>query len=78
MSILRLCVILGFIVTSYGVRRFLEEVEVAQAVAFLESGYTQRIIAERFDVSRSVVARLWRRYQETGDLLDEKGKADTA
>ena len=46
MSILRLCVILGFIVTSYGIRRFLEEVE----VALLESGYTQRIVAERFDV----------------------------
>ena len=36
------------------VRRFLEKVEVAQAVALLESGYTQRIVAERFDVSRSV------------------------
>ena len=68
MSILRLCVILGFIVTSYGVRQFLEEVEVTQAVALLESGYTQRIVAERFDVSRGVVARLWRRYQETGEL----------
>ena len=60
--------------TSYGVMRFLEEVEVAQTVALLESGYAQRIVAERFDVSRSVVARLWRRTS----LLDEKGKADTA
>ena len=40
--------ILGFIVTSYGVRQFLEEVE----VGLLESGYTQRIIAECFDVSK--------------------------
>ena len=46
----------GFIVTSYGVRRFLEEVEVAQAVALLESGYTQRIVAEHFDVSKSCQA----------------------
>ena len=74
MSILRLCVILGFIVTSYGVRRFLEEVEVAQAVALLESWYTQRIVAERFDVSRSVVARLWRRYQETGEFTRREGQ----
>ena len=38
MSILRLWVISGFIETSYGVRRFLEVNEVAQAVALLESG----------------------------------------
>ena len=62
--------------TSYGVRRFLEEVEVAKAVVLLESGYTQRIVAERFDVSRSVVARLWRRYQETGEFTrrEEQGR----
>ena len=70
MSIVRLCVILGFIVTSYGVRRFLEEVE----VALLESGYTQRIVAEHFDVSRSVVARLWRHYQETGEFTRRVGQ----
>ena len=74
MSILRLCVILGFIVTSYGVRRFLEEVEVSQAVALLESGYTQRIVAGNFDVSRSVVARLWRRYQKMGEFTRREGQ----
>ena len=74
MSILRLCVILGFIVTSYGVRRLLEEVEVAQTGALLESGYTQRIVAERFDISRSAAARLWRRYQETGEFTRRKGQ----
>ena len=72
MSIFRLCFILGFIVTSYGVRWFLEEVEVA--VTLLESGYTQRIIAECFDVSRSVVARLWRCYQETGEFIRREGQ----
>ena len=60
--------------TSYGVRRFLEEVEVAQAVALVESGYTQRIVGERFDVSRSVVARLWRLYQETGKFTRPEGQ----
>ena len=74
MSILRLCVILGFIVTSYSVRRFLEEVEVTQAVALLESGYTQRIVAECFDVSRNVVARLWRHYQEMGKFTRREGQ----
>ena len=65
---------MGFIVTSYGVRRFLDEVEVAQAVVLLESGYTQRIVDERFDVSRSVVARLWRRNQETSEFTRREGQ----
>ena len=73
MSILRLCIILDFIVTSYGVRRFLEEVEVAQAVALLQSGYTQRMVAEHFDISRSVIARLWRRYQEMSEFTRQEG-----
>ena len=60
--------------TSYGVRRFLEEVEVAQADALLENGYIRRIVAERFDVSRSVVARLWRRYQETDEFSRREGQ----
>ena len=61
MSILQLCVLLDLIVTLYGVKWFLEEVE----VPLLESGYTQRRIA---DVSKSVIARLWRRYQEMGEF----------
>ena len=48
----------------YGVRRFLEEVEVAQAVPLLEGGYTQRTVAESFDVSKSVE----RHFQETGEF----------
>ena len=36
MSILRICVPLGLIVTLYGVRRFLEEVEIAQVAVLLE------------------------------------------
>ena len=55
MSLLRLFVL---ILTLYGVRRLFEEAEVAQAVALLESRYTQRTVIESFDVSRSVVARL--------------------
>ena len=59
---------------TYGVRQFLEEVEVAQAVVLLESGYTQRTVVERFDVSRSVVARLWARYQETDESTTREGQ----
>ena len=56
--------------TSYGVRRFFEAVEVAKAVPLLESGYTQRNVAERFDVSRSVVPG----YQETGEFTRREGQ----
>ena len=34
----------------------------------LKVGTPKGSFAERFDVSRSVVARLWRRYQETGEF----------
>ena len=34
----------------------------------------QRIVAERFDVSRSVAARLWRPYQETGEFTRREGQ----
>ena len=59
------------IVTLFGVKRFEEYAEVTQAgiclkvgttvtqaVILLESGYTQRTVAESFDVPSSVVARL--------------------
>ena len=42
MKCLRLCVLLSLVMTLYGVRRFLDEAEVAQAVAFLECLVTQR------------------------------------
>ena len=59
-----------------GVWWFLGEEEVAQAVVLLQNGYTQRTVAESFDVSGSVVARLWRRFQETGELTrrEEQGR----
>ena len=54
--------------TLSSVRRFFDEVEVAQVVALLESGYAQKTVAESFGVSRSVVASLMGRYQETGEF----------
>lgn len=48
------------------VRRVLTEPEVARAVQLLEDGASMRTVAERFQVSPSVVHRLWTRYRETG------------
>ena len=74
MSMLRLYVLLGLIVPLYGLRRFLEEVEVAQAVALLESGHTQKSVAKTCDALRSVFARVWRRYQETAEFYRRGGQ----
>ena len=46
-----------------GVRVHLSAVHVARAVQLLEDGSTQRMVAQRFGVSPSVINRLWRRYQ---------------
>ena len=68
------CVLLDLIMALYYVRLFFEEVEVTQAVKLLESWYTQRTIIESFDVSISLSARLWRRYQETGKFTRREGQ----
>lgn len=51
------------------VRHFLNSPEVARAVQMLEDGFTQRQVGERLGVSRSVVARPWRRSQDAGDYV---------
>ncbi len=58
----------------FGVRRYLNEPEVASAVQMLEDGVTQRTVAERLGVSRSVVARLWIRFQESGRYRRRPGQ----
>ncbi|GFU91392.1 transposable element Tcb2 transposase [Trichonephila clavipes] len=39
----------------------------------LESGQTQRSVADAVGVARSVVARLWNRFQETGNVRSRPG-----
>lgn len=56
------------------VRRILREPEVARAVQLLEEGAVQRVVADRLGVARSVIARLWRRYQETGRYTRRPGQ----
>ncbi|GFV24195.1 transposable element Tc1 transposase [Trichonephila clavipes] len=42
----------------------------------LESGQTQRSVADAVGVARSVVARLWNRFQETGNVRRRPGQAN--
>ena len=46
--------------------RHLSVVDDVRMIQMLEDGATQRAVSGRMGVSRSVVARHWRRYQETG------------
>ncbi|GFU76420.1 hypothetical protein TNCV_4136161 [Trichonephila clavipes] len=44
----------------------------------LESGQTQRGVADAVGVARSVVARLWNRLQETGNVRRRPGQVGHA
>lgn len=54
--------------------RHLNENQVAQVIALLESGRSQRYVANRFNVSQSVVSRAWTRYQDTGHYRRRRGQ----
>ncbi|GFS91447.1 HTH_Tnp_Tc3_2 domain-containing protein [Trichonephila clavipes] len=44
-----------------------------RVISRLESGQTQRSVAHAVGVARSVVARLWNRFQETGNVRRRPG-----
>ncbi|GFX80956.1 transposable element Tcb2 transposase [Trichonephila clavipes] len=46
-----------------------------RVIGRLESGQTQRSVADAVGVARSVVARLWNRFQETGNVRRRPGTA---
>lgn len=51
-------------------RRHLTRDEMLRAVGMLEGGCAQTQVATAFATSKSVICRLWRRYQETGDVAE--------
>ena len=55
-------------------RRHLDHPDVATAVQLLEDGERLRVVARRLYVSSSVISRLWRRYQETGEYTRREGQ----
>ncbi|GFT23556.1 hypothetical protein TNCV_3510591 [Trichonephila clavipes] len=44
-----------------------------RVIGRLKSGQTQRSVADAVGVARSVVARLWNRFQETGNVRRRPG-----
>ncbi|GFS58870.1 transposable element Tcb2 transposase [Trichonephila clavipes] len=56
-------------------QRDLPESMAWRVIGRLESGQTQRSVADAVGVARSVVARLWNRFQETGNVRRRPGAA---
>ncbi|GFX89021.1 uncharacterized protein TNCV_2853211 [Trichonephila clavipes] len=54
-------------------QRDLPESMAWRIIGRLESGQTQRSVADAVGVARSVVARLWNRFQETGNVRRRPG-----
>ncbi|GFX72301.1 HTH_Tnp_Tc3_2 domain-containing protein [Trichonephila clavipes] len=54
-------------------QRDLPESMAWRVIGRLESGQTQRSVADAIGVARSVVARLWNRFQETGNVRRRPG-----
>ena len=44
--------------------------EAAQAVGMLQAGQVQRAVAGQFNVSQSVISRLWNGFQHTGNVAE--------
>lgn len=57
-----------------GVRRHLDQNEVARAVQLQGDGGGVRVVALQVDLSPSVVSRVRRRYQETGQYSRRQGR----
>ncbi|CAH1366587.1 unnamed protein product [Tenebrio molitor] len=54
--------------------RHLTSDEANQAIGILQMGIRQVEIAERFEVSQSVISRLWTRYRDTGSIRRRRGQ----
>ncbi|GFX06087.1 transposable element Tcb2 transposase [Trichonephila clavipes] len=59
-------------------QRDLPESMAWRVIGRLESGQTQRSVADAVGVVRSVVARLWNRFQETGNLTTRRNRTENA
>ena len=54
-------------------RRRLTSDEMHVGIGMLESGLSQRSVAEHIHVSQSVVCRMWNRYQNNGNVKHRHG-----
>ncbi|XP_070511622.1 paired box pox-meso protein-like [Cardiocondyla obscurior] len=48
------------------------QVKRAQIIALMREGFSQLYTARQLGINHSIVSRIWRRYQETGNLLPKQ------
>ena len=58
-------------------RRRLTDKQRWQAISQLDVGRRQIDVAANFSVSQSVVSRLYKRYQQTGEVAERRGRGHT-
>ena len=58
-------------------RRHLTVEEASRAIGFLQTGLSQRQVGAQFNVSHTVIRRLWTRYQQTNSV-QRRPKSTTA
>jgi hypothetical protein len=63
-------IIVDILLTFHMMRCHLTGNEAAQAVSMLQAGQVQRAVAGHFNVSQSVISRLWNRFQHTGNVAE--------
>ena len=58
------------LLTLKAMRRHLTALEAGQAVGMLQAGQVQRTVSRHFNVSQSVISRLWNRFRQTGNVSE--------
>ena len=71
---IKIAVFVSLLTLICAVRRHLSEPDTARIVQLLEDGQSQRQVAMRFEISQSVVSRIWTRFRETGRYTRRPGQ----
>ena len=71
---IKIAVFVSLLTLICAVRRHLSEPDTARIVQLLEDGQSQRQVAMRFEISQSVVSRIWTRFRETGRYTQRPGQ----
>jgi hypothetical protein len=71
-TFVKFSIIVDILLTFHMMRCHLTGNEASQAVGMLQAGQVQRAVAGHFNVSQSVISRLWNRFQHTGNVAETK------
>ena len=71
-TFVKFSIIVDILLTFHMMRRHLTGNEAAQAVGMLQARQVERAVAGHFNVSQSVISRLWNRFHHTGNVAETK------